>query len=200
MRMCVEHRLAHGEDQETPGATCAFDRDMRFLLVFVAACTSAAPLANHATPTPPPRPAHTPTSVDEGMAVLGMTRVQLGNAGSKQDTSGFRSGEVVVMGRYLSVVEERGFHSARSIFARRPSDGAIVLVQAWPHRVVDRHVQRACQRFAGGRGWFETVRYQLPEGERYGGAVRVPYDQHVETVDYANQERDGSPCPPPALD
>jgi hypothetical protein len=168
------------------------------LLVVLAACGPAAvPLANHATP-PPARPARTPASLAEGLAALGLQRIQLGNAGSEQ---GFHvAGDVAVTGRYLSIVEERGYHGTTSLFARRPSDGAIVLVRAEPHRIVDRHVQRGCLRFAGGRGWFETVRYRLPAGERYGGVVAVPYDEHVEVSEYSDHEPDGSACPPPALD
>lgn len=111
----------------------------------------------------------------------------------------FRDGPEV-RGRELIVTETAGWNAHHSVFARRETDGLIVLVSPWPNKIVDRHVDAGCMTFAGGRGWFEAVTYRLPEGEKFGGVVKVEYDEHIVVNDYADRQPDGSPCPPPARD
>ncbi len=89
-----------------------------------------------------------------------------------------------------------------------PKSGAPVHNHATPPKVdanahatiVDRHEDAGCMTFAGGRGWFEQVSYRLPDGEKFGGTVKVEYDEHIVAKDYSDRQPDGSPCPPPAID
>ena len=66
--------------------------------------------------------------------------------------------------------------------------------------IVDRHVPGGCRHFIGGRAWFETIVYELPEGTRYAGSEVVTWESHIEVTEWTDTEADGSACPPPAID
>jgi hypothetical protein len=138
-----------------------------------------------------------PQSLDEALAARDLERITL--ASVRSDRSHEIGGEPRLEGRRLVATETAGWNSSPSIFARR-RDGAIVLVRPRPRTIVDRHVAGGCLLFAGGRGWFETVEYELPDGAVYAGAVDVDYEHHTEVVDHSDTQPDGSPCPPPARD
>ena len=163
------------------------------LLFVVVACGGASrpPLANQA---PPRKVSHArPQSLDEALRQKGMQPIAL-HAVSRTMSFDFPD-KPTVRGGKISLVEEAGWNGAPSQFARA-EDGRIVLVIPQPNTIVDRKVDRGCMHFAGGRGWFEQVTYQLPAGVEFGGVVNVAYDHHIEQSVYS-QSPD---CPPPAID
>ncbi len=167
-----------------------------FLLV---ACGGAAPSE---PTTPPPREpvadeARGPQSFDEGLARLGLTRLEL--EPHPTESMGSMGSEPIVADGVVTVTETFGWRSSVTLFATR-EDGTVVVALPAPEVIVDRHVDGGCQTFAGGRMYTREVTYTLPEGARYGGVVRVPYEEHTEVIDYTPTQADGSPCPPMALD
>jgi hypothetical protein len=166
-------------------------------LIALAACTSA-PSAVRNTATPSPIVKGTATSLVEAMQMQHLALVQLPVSGRNMNTSIL--GAPIAKGRSITVGELGGYNASHATFARRDSDGAIVVIVPKPNRIVDGHEDAGCLRFAGGRAWFEQVTYELPRGEKFGGTVEVAYDDHVTIKDYADTELDGTPCPPPAID
>jgi hypothetical protein len=166
--------------------------------ILVTGCASnPPPVTNVFHPPPPAPPLHTPASLDEGLAALQLVRVELprtnGGYGSPGDAT------IKLDGRKISLTETAGWSASPTVFARRASDNAIVLVRERAH-VTYHDVKRGCLTFAGGRAWFETATYELAPHEQFGGTVIVPYEKTVEVPVYSPTQPDGSPCPPPAID
>jgi hypothetical protein len=137
------------------------------------------------------------TTLEDALARAGLTRVELGV--SNRDASFRPDAEHPFDGKHLVVSETGGWKQSRALFAKR-ADGSIVRVITDVHVVEGKTVQRGCMTFAGGRGWFEEVTYDLPPGAKYAGSVTVRYDEVHDIEKYSDAEPDGSPCPPPALD
>lgn len=153
---------------------------------------------SHATTTPTePTPAARPQSLEEALTAAGLTRLEL--AAARRETTSLGGEELVAENGQVRVLETAGWNASRTVFARR-GDGTVVIVTPRPNVIVDRHVDGGCLGFAGGRGWFEEVTYELPDGAAFGGNVEVSWDEHTEVVDHTDTQPDGSPCPPPALD
>ncbi|MBZ0116057.1 MAG: hypothetical protein K8H88_03605, partial [Sandaracinaceae bacterium] len=142
-------------------------------------------------PTTAPTARTTPQSLEEALAAAGLTRVELPER-SRQMTHALPD-TPAAEGRALRMIETAGWSGGPSVFARR-ADGTIVRVVARVREIVDRHVPGGCLTFGGGRGWFEEVEYELPQGASYGGDVEVSYEHHTEVVDHATTQEDGSPC------
>lgn len=141
--------------------------------------------------------ASAPTSLDEALVRAGLSRFEptLVSREMTYDISGGTTAE----GRRVTLRVSGGWSSRTPIFARR-NDGRVVLVDPQPNTIVDRHVNGGCQGFIGGRAWFETHVYELPEGTSFEGSLPVTWDDHIEVVDHSMTQADGSPCPPPAID
>jgi hypothetical protein len=137
-------------------------------------------------------------SLADAMRLRGLTPITL--ASIKQEMSSALGTQPTQHGRELVVFETAGWNASPAVFARRESDGKIVIVTPAANTIVDRHEAAGCLHFAGGRGWFEEVTYRLPEGATFAGNVKVEYDQHIVAMDYSDRQPDGSPCPPPAID
>lgn len=140
--------------------------------------------------------ARMPQSIEEGLRAQGYTKVTLART-QRAMTSSLATAPHVE-GRQIKLVENAGWNASSAMFARKGD--RIYLVTGAPRTIVDRHVNGGCLRFAGGRGWFEDVAYELPEGTTYGGTITIAYEKHVEITDHTDTEPDGSPCPPPAID
>lgn len=169
-----------------------------FALV-VAACGPKPGAALHNQHAPPAVDSSArATNLADAMRARGLVPIELVEI--RRDMSGGLGDPPQQRGRELVVVEQAGWNGERSVFARRASDGAIVLVSPWPKKIVDRHEAAGCQRFFGGRAWFDEVSYRLPDGEKFGGTVKVEYDEHIVVKDYSDRQPDGSPCPPPMID
>lgn len=168
------------------------------LVTLASACgASSAPPRTTPTPATPPATARAPQSLDEALTGAGLTRIE--PAILRHEMSFFDGNGPRVEGRRVTLTISAGWNSDGPLFARR-ANGEVVLVHAQPTTVVDRHVPGGCRGFVGGRAWFETVEYELPEGTRYAGIESVGWEEHVEVIDWSDTEADGSPCPPPALD
>lgn len=169
------------------------------LVILVTACRPAQPATVHNSASPPKVDAtKRATNLVDAMRAKGLTPIKLERI--KHEMTYSIGDGPKVRGRELIINEMAGWNAQHSVFARRESDGLIVIVSPWPTKIVDRHVDAGCMTFAGGRQWFEEATYRLAEGEKFGGVVKVEYDEHVVVEDYAKQQPDGSPCPPPALD
>jgi hypothetical protein len=152
---------------------------------------------NHASPPKADRNAHA-TNLADAMRARGLTPITLDEI--RRDMTHSLGEAPKQQGQELVVIEEAGWNAEPSVFARRASDGVIVLISQRPNKIVDRHEDAGCMTFAGGRGWFEQVTYRMPEGEKFGGTVKVEWDEHIVVKDYSDRQPDGSPCPPPAID
>ena len=168
------------------------------LVVLLAACGSTPAPLHNAQPPPKIDTSTRATSLADAMRLRGLTPITLQPI--KQEMSSAFGTPPTQRGRDLVVFETAGWNSAPSVFARRESDGKIVLVTPWANEIVDRHEPAGCLHFAGGRGWFEEVTYRLPDGAKFGGTEKVEYDHHVVVKDYSERQPDGTPCPPPAID
>jgi hypothetical protein len=172
------------------------------LLLALSTSACAAPSANRAAPTtmpvsPPTAEVANPTSLEEALARAGLVRFEP-TLVSREMTHHLGS-STRVEGRRVTMFVSGGWSAQTPIFARR-NDGSVVLVDAQPHVIVDRHVNGGCRHFFGGRAWFERRVYELPEGSAFEGSLPIAYDEHIDVVDYTATEADGGPCPPPALD
>lgn len=169
------------------------------LLTLASGCgaSGAPPRTTPAPTTTPPTTARAPQSLDEALSARGLTRVE--PAVVRREMSGLFPGGPRVEGRRVTLNTSAGWNQDRPLFAQR-ANGDVVLVEARPTTIVDRHVHGGCRGFLGGRAWFETVVYELPEGTRYAGTESVSWEEHVEVVDWTDTEADGTPCPPPAID
>lgn len=169
------------------------------LVVLLAACgpKPATSLRNAQSPPKVDTSARA-TNLADAMRLRGLVPITL--TAIKQEMSSALGMQPAQHGRELVVLETAGWNAAPSVFARRQSDGMIVLVTPWANTIVDRHEAAGCMTFAGGRGWFEEVTYRLPEGATFAGTVKVEYDQHIVAMDYSDRQPDGSACPPPAID
>jgi hypothetical protein len=172
------------------------------LLLVLSTSACAAPSANRAvtSPTligPPTTDPGNPTSLEEALTRAGLVRFEP-TLISREMTHDMGN-STRVEGRRVTMSVSAGWSAQTPIFARR-NDGSVVLVDAQPQTIVDQHVNGGCRHFFGGRMWFETHIYELPEGSSFEGSLRVRWDDHIEAVDYSPTEADGSPCPPPALD
>lgn len=141
--------------------------------------------------------AKVPQNLDEAVRAQGLTLLPI-PAVKRTMTHAFGD-EPIVEGRKIVIVETSGWSSSPTTFARR-RDGTVYIVSPKPLTIVDRHVAAGCSRMTGGRGWFEEVEYQLPEGTTFGGTITAAYEDHVVVYDYADKQPDGSPCPPPMRD
>ncbi|HEU0036151.1 MAG TPA: hypothetical protein VFQ53_36310 [Kofleriaceae bacterium] len=167
------------------------------LMIVLAACGgSSTTIRNHAPP-PQGKPDPHAQGLAAGMKAQQLTPIQLERV-KREMTSAFPQRPRVIGGE-LVLVETAGWQSEPAMFARRESDGAIVMIAPRPRKIVH-EVAAGCRTFAGGRAWFEEVRYRLPPGETFGGIVEVPYEEHVDVPRYSDRQPDGSPCPPPAID
>lgn len=142
------------------------------------------------------RPA--PQSLDAALAAQGLRRFEPAIA-SRAMSHSFPEEAARAEGRHLTLHVSAGWNQSPPIFARR-ANGDVVLVEARPNVIVDRHLPGGCRGFLGGRAWFETVVYELPEGAHYEGPLTVSWDEHIEVVDWTDTQPDGSACPPPAID
>ena len=169
------------------------------LAVLLAACgpKPATSLRNAQSP-PTVDTSQRATNLADAMRLRGLTPITL--APIKQEMSSALGTPPTQHGRELVVIETAGWNGGPSVFARRQSDGMIVLVTPSANTIVDRHESAGCMHFAGGRGWFEEVTYRLPEGAKFAGTVKVEYDNHIVAMDYSDRQSDGSACPPPAID
>lgn len=169
------------------------------LLVLLAAACGAAPSTSGTTPAPSEPIADTSevTTLEEAMARAELTAIELRQVSREMDST--VDGEVHTEGRLIHVTETGGYSASHTTFARR-ADGSVVRVVPEVQVVVDRHVPGGCLTFAGGRGWFEHVVYELPEGASYAGDATVHYVHHTEVVDNSDVDESGAPCPPPARD
>ena len=140
--------------------------------------------------------ARLPQSEDEGLRDQGYTPVTLART-SRSMTSNLGTTPQAV-GNQIRLTENAGWKAQPTRFARKGN--TIFIVSGQPTTIVDRHVAGGCSHFAGGRGWFEDVVYELPPGTTYGGIVKIAFENHVEITDYSDTQPDGSPCPPPAVD
>lgn len=163
-----------------------------FLLLSLFACENGIPAAKTATTQ-----GRVPQSLDEAIRAQGYAPIAL--QGKRLGMSHDISTEPIVEGRTIHVVETDGWRASHATFAQR-RDGTIYLVIPKRIEIVDRHVAAGCLTFAGGRGWFEHVAYDIPEGAKWGGTIRAAYEDHVEVKDYKDTQDDGSPCPAPAID
>ncbi|MBN8615577.1 MAG: hypothetical protein J0L92_33585 [Deltaproteobacteria bacterium] len=172
------------------------------LLLALSTSACAAPTASRGAPTttplsPPTAEMANPTSLEEALARAGLVRFEP-TLVSREMTHDMGS-STRVEGRRVTMSVSAGWSAQTPIFARG-DDGRVVLVDAQPHTIVDRHVNGGCRHFFGGRMWFETHVYELPEGSSFVGSLPVRWDDHIEVVDYTATEADGSACPPPAID
>jgi hypothetical protein len=166
------------------------------LLTLASGCgaSNASPRTTPA-PTSTPPSAHAPQSLDEALGARGLTRIE--PAVVRREMTGLDPNGPRADGRRVTLNLSAGWNQERALFAQR-TNGEVVLAR--PTTIVDRHVPGGCRSFAGGRAWFETVVYELPEGTRYAGTEPVSWEEHVEVIDWTGTEADGSPCPPPAMD
>ena len=168
------------------------------LATLAAGCgASSAPPRTTPTPTTPPTTTRAPQSLEEALAVAGLSRIEprvVSREGSALDPNLPR-----VEGRRITLNLSAGWNQETPIFAQR-AGGGVVLVEPRPTTIVDRHVAGGCRGFFGGRAWFETVVYELPEGTTYAGPEPIVWEEHTEVIDWSDTEADGSPCPPPAID
>ena len=168
------------------------------LVALLAACGPKPATLHNAQPPPKIDTSTRATSLADAMRLRGLTPIAL--TPIKQEMSSALGMQPTQHGNSLVVFETAGWNSAPSVFARRESDGKIVLVTPFANEIVDRHEAAGCLHFAGGRGWFEEVTYRLPDGAKFAGTEKVEYDSHVVVKDYSDRQPDGSPCPPPAID
>jgi len=170
------------------------------LVVLLAACapTPSAKVVRNTQAPPKVDTTTRATNLADAMRLRGLTPITLAPI-DRHMSSSFGT-EPAQRGRELTVFESAGWNASHSVFARRASDGMIVLVAVSENTIVDRHEPGGCRGFAGGRGWFEEVTYRLPEGDTFAGTEKVEYDNHIVVTDYSDRHADGSPCPPPALD
>lgn len=173
-------------------------RLVRLLLVLTACGGSPPTLRNTKPPQPPAHRAGPAQRLADAMSDRGLVPIRL--AGVRRDMDASSGAAITARGGTVIVTETAGWNGAPTTFARRASDGAIVIVRGTVTTIVDRKVPAGCPTFAGGRAWFERVEYQLPPDDRYGGVVEVAYVQHVDQPVYADRQADGSPCPPPMID
>jgi hypothetical protein len=159
--------------------------------------TTPAPSTSTPTPATPPSTARAPQSLDEALAAAALTRIE--PALVARESGGLDPRGPRVEGRRVTLNISAGWNQESPVFARR-ANGEVVLVEPRPTTIVDRHIPGGCRGFVGGRAWFETVVYELPEGTRYAGTAPVSWEEHIEVVDWTDTEADGSPCPPPAID
>jgi hypothetical protein len=152
---------------------------------------SPAPIVASVRETPPPQ------NLDEALTRAGLERFEpavVSRTMGHLETTG-----PVSEGRRVTLNVTAEWNQSSPVFARR-SDGSVVLLSLRPTTIVDRHLPGGCRHFVGGRAWFETIVYELPEGTRYAGSEAISWEEHVEVLDHTDTEADGSPCPPPAID
>lgn len=172
----------------------------RALFVALLAACGPKPTTSLHNAQPPPKIDTTTraTSLADALRLGGLTPITLPS--SKREMTSQLGAVPTQNGRELVLTETAGWKTEPTVFARRQSDGMIVIVAAARHTIIDRHEAAGCLLFAGGRAWFEQVTYRLAEGEKFGGIVKVEYDDHIVAKDYSDRLPDGTPCPQPAID
>lgn len=73
----------------------------------------------------------------------------------------------------------------------------LFLVERAPKVTAKLTIQLGCPQshFAGGRAWFEHLRFAIPAGYTYRGATKIEYAiTQVDRVE-ATKQPDGTPCP-----
>lgn len=171
--------------------------------LLLSACASQAPTPARdggSPPTPPPAPTATgvPASFEAALAARGLTKIEL--PVKRSMSSGAGEPSVKVEGRRVRFSISAGWNGEQVELAK-DREGRIVRVLRRPVEQVRERVIEGCQasKFAGGRGWFEDVTIELPEGAVWGGGVEVAYSVVREVTRYTGKTKDGKDCPPPMM-
>lgn len=166
--------------------------------LLLVACTPAGAPTPQPASAQPPAPAAPADAFEAALAAARLTKVDLKQI-DRQMTHDLGS-TTPVEGRRLSLTVSAGWN-AESIEFAKDASGRVVRVIRRPVETVKETVIEGCQDhvFAGGRGWFERVVLELPEGATWGGEVIVKYPSVREVVRFTGKTRDGKPCPPPAM-
>lgn len=156
-----------------------------------------APAKAPSGPAPTTTSASPPRSLDAALAAQGLQKIELATASDTMTMD--QPGVPAFTANRVTMTVSSGWNQSPPTFARR-ADGKVVLVDAQPNVIVDRHVAAGCRTFFGGRMWMRTVTFELPAGATWGPTTKVSWDQHVEVEDYTDHAPGGGPCPPPAID
>ena len=101
---------------------------------------------------------------------------------------------------HLDLLVTGGWNAEEVLFVANAKHEVFRVTRA-PHAVakIEEHLGCRGMRFAGGRGWFEHLRFALPSGFTYKGAMTVAYDVTTWIAIDAVAQPDGTPCPTPVM-
>jgi len=172
-------------------------KNLSWLALVVLVACGGSPVVAGAPPKLSSASPGAPRSLEEGMKVVGLTKIDLTTV--KRETTHRIGDPIKVDGRLVEMNVMAGWSAQAPVFARGAGN-KVYLVEPHPNVIVDRHVNGGCRGFYGGRMWSDTVVFELPPGTTWGGTHNVTWDEHTEVIDYTDHAPDGGPCPPPAID